>query len=145
MSDSGEILKKADALLGRYGRSARPELQEFPVLTEVIELHASAVPSVSPPAIGEDNDAVSRSVDPAHLRELETRIGDEVHQVVASALAQVLGEPLRERLEVHLNAAVDTVSAQVRSDLEAMVQAAVAEAIARLMDEKGEGVSPSKS
>jgi len=130
MSDPDEVLKKADALLERYGRGARTEAEEeFPVLTEVVDEPPAAQRSEPAQASNESPDPQERQ------REIEARILQQVQQAVSEQLGDMLGEPLRERLEACLNSALETAAAQIRNDVESMVQAAVAQAIERLRDE----------
>ena len=133
MSDSGEVLKKADALLSRYGRGTPPEAEDdFPVLTEIVEPGGLADASLPP----QPREAVRISGFTEEQRqELAIRITEQVHQAIASRLSEVLAEPLRERLIVCLCAAVDSAAAQIRDDVETMVQAAVVQAIERVRDE----------
>ncbi len=115
MSDRDEVLKKADALLGRYGLGTRKGDEEFPVLTDIVD--------------------AQRPQAPVDLREIEARILREVQQAVSEQLGDVLGEPLRERLQAILLGALDAAVEQIRNDVESMVQAAVEQAIKRLRDE----------
>ncbi len=130
MSDPDEILRKADALLERYGRGARIEAEEeFPVLTEVVEgkpavqVCTTALPHLESPELQE------------RQRRLEARILQQVQQAVSEQLGDMLGDPLRHRLEACLNGALETALGQIRNDVESMVQAAVAQAMERLHDE----------
>ncbi len=127
MSERDEVLKKADALLGRYGRGARKAEDEFPVLTEVVDepptADAAARPVGSPDKVHEGR------------RQLEERILREVERAVSEQLGDVLGEPLRERLQASLQRALDAAAEQIRNDMESMVHAAVEQAIKRLRDE----------
>jgi hypothetical protein len=127
MSDSSEVLKKADALLGRYGRGTRAAAEpDFPVLTEIVE-PGRAITSAEPQVPG------TAEPSPDDRSELASRIAEELRTAIAVGLADTLGEPLRERLEAYLHAAVEAVSGQIQHDLEDMVQDAVAEAVERVL------------
>jgi DNA-binding transcriptional MocR family regulator len=140
MSDSGELLKKADALLGRYRGGARGPDSDFPVLTEVVEPQQGSAPPQ--PAHGKEDASPSPVIPAAQLRELEARVIRQVKQRVESYLASELDQPLRERLDVYLSAAHEAVAGQMRVDLESMVQTAVSEAIAQALADLREAAPP---
>jgi predicted transcriptional regulator len=123
MSDSDDLLGKADAFLKRYRASGTSAREDVPVLTEVIAETAaqSAQSSLGRPAqVGPTR---------AELRELEQRLKQSILDAIGPYVANILEEPLRARLEAHLQRTLDTLSSQVRADIETLIREAVARAV----------------
>ena len=122
MSDSDDLLGKADAFLKRYRASGTSAREDVPVLTEVIaDPSQSAQPSLGRPAqVGPTR---------ADLQELEQKLKDSILDAIGPYVANILEEPLRVRLEAHLQVALATLSSQVRADIEALIREAVARAV----------------
>ncbi len=95
MSDSDDLLGKADAFLKRYRASGASAREDVPVLTEVIE---SAARSLQPP-LGRPTQV---GPTPAELQELERRLKESILDAIGPYVANILEEPLRARLEAHL-------------------------------------------
>jgi hypothetical protein len=123
MSDSDDLLGKADAFLKRYRASGTSAREDVPVLTEVIaELAAqSARPSLGQPA----QPGPTR----AEIQELEQRLRESILDAIGPYVANILEEPLRARLEAHLQHALATLSSQVKADIETLIREAVARAV----------------
>ena len=123
MSESDDLLGKADAFLKRYHPSGALARDDVPVLTEVIaERPAGPAPSSSgAPTQG--------SPTKSDLQELEQRLKQSVLEAVGPYIANSLEEPLRVRLEAHLQHTLAALSAQVKADIETLIRDAVARAI----------------
>ncbi len=122
MSDSDDLLGKADAFLKRYRASGASAREDVPVLTEVIE---SAARSLQPP-LGRPTQV---GPTPAELQELEQRLKESILDAIGPYVANILEEPLRVRLEAHLQRTLATLSSQVRADIETLIREAVARAV----------------
>jgi hypothetical protein len=123
MSDSDDLLGKADAFLKRYRASGTSAREDVPVLTEVIAESAAqpAQPSLGRPAqVGPTR---------AELQELEQRLKESILDAIGPYVANILEEPLRARLEAHLQGALSTLSSQVKADIETLIREAVARAV----------------
>jgi hypothetical protein len=119
MSDSDDLLGKADAFLKRYRASGTSAAEDVPVLTEVIA--ESAQPSLGQPAqVGPTR---------AELQELEQRLKQSILDAIGPYLANVLEEPLRARLEAHLQRTLTLLTSQVKADVETLIREAVARAV----------------
>lgn len=119
MSDSDDLLGKADAFLQRYRPAAKSE--EIPVLTEVVSdsgapPRAAGGPATEPPP---------RST----LEELEQRLRKNVLDALGPNVVKSLEEPLRAMIEERLRRALGAVADQVKADVEALVRDAVARAV----------------
>ena len=123
MSDSDDLLGKADAFLKRYHPSGTAAQGEVPVLTEII-----AEPGVAPaqPSAGT---AAPRGPTGSELPELEQRLKQSILDAIGPHIAKFVEEPLRARLDAHLQRALTALSAQVKADIEAMIRDAVARAV----------------
>ena len=123
MSDSDDLLGKADAFLKRYHPSGTAAQGEVPVLTEII-----AEPGVAPaqPSAGT---AAPRSPTGSELPELEQRLKQSILDAIGPHIAKFVEEPLRARLDAHLQRALTALSAQVKTDIEALIRDAVARAV----------------
>jgi len=123
MSDSDDLLGKADAFLKRYHPSGTAAQGDVPVLTEII-----AEPGVAPahPSTGT---AAPRGPTGSELPELEQRLKQSILDAIGPHIAKFVEEPLRARLDAHLQRALTALSAQVKADIEAMIRDAVARAV----------------
>lgn len=123
MSESDDLLEKADAFLKRYRPSGTPAREDVPVLTEVIaDADAKpATPSSGAPTPG--NPAK------AELNELEQRLRQSILNALSAQIASSLEEALRVRLEDHLQRKLADLSTQIKADLEVQVRDAVKRAV----------------
>lgn len=123
MSESDDLLEKADAFLKRYRPSGTPAREDVPVLTEVIaDTDATpAMPSSGAPTPG--NPAK------AELNELEQRLRQSILNALSAQIASSLEEALRLRLEEHLQRKLADLSTQIKADLEVQVRDAVKRAV----------------
>ena len=123
MSDSDDLLGKADAFLKRYHPSGTAAQGDVPVLTEVI-----AEPGATP-AHPSSGAALQRGTAGSELPELERRLKQGILDAIGPHIAKFVEEPLRARLDAHLQRALTALSAQVKADIEAMIRDAVARAV----------------
>ena len=123
MSESDDLLDKADAFLKRYRPSGTPAREDVPVLTEVIaDTDAKAAPPSSDgPTAG--NPAK------AELNDLEQRLRQSILNALSAQIASSLEEALRLRLEDHLQRKLADLSTQIKADLELRVRDAVKRAV----------------
>jgi len=123
MSESDDLLEKADAFLKRYRPSGTSARDDVPVLTEVIaEADAKPAPSTSsPPAPG--------GATKAELNELEQKLKQSILDAIGPYIANSLEEMLRVRLEAHLQQKITDLSARVKADLEALIRDATKRAV----------------
>ena len=124
MSDSDDLLGKADAFLKRYHPSPVPASDDIPVLTEIVPA-AAGRPSSEPSA---DKSHGGGLKDPA-LREIEQRLRQRVIEAIQPYVANFLDESLRARLEDHLRRSLAALTDQVRADIETLMHDAVAKAV----------------
>jgi len=122
MSDTDDLLGKADAFLKRYRASGASAREDVPVLTEVIESAAQAAQA----SLGRSGQAGPTR---AELDELEQRLKESILDAIGPYVANILEEPLRARLEAHLQRTLATLSSQVRADIETLIREAVARAV----------------
>jgi hypothetical protein len=122
MSDSDDLLGKADAFLKRYHPSSAAAEGEVPVLTEVIE--SSAIPVQ--PSPGTPGQGTSTNIE---LLELEHRLKQSILDAIGPHIAKFVEEPLRARIDAHLQRAMTALSAQVKTDIERLIREAVARAV----------------
>ncbi|HYQ94135.1 MAG TPA: hypothetical protein VEP70_04815 [Burkholderiales bacterium] len=123
MSDSDDLLGKADAFLKRYHPSGTAAQGDVPVLTEII-----AEPGATP-AHPSSGAALQRGTAGSELPELERRLKQGILDAIGPHIAKFVEEPLRARLDAHLQHALTALSAQVKTDIEAMIRDAVARAV----------------
>ena len=123
MSDSDDLLGKADAFLKRYHPSGTGAQGDVPVLTEII-----AEPAATP-AHPLSGTPAQRGSTGGELLELEQRLKQSILDAIGPHIAKFVEEPLRARLDAHLQHALTSLSAQVKSDIEAMIRDAVARAV----------------
>ena len=123
MSDSDDLLGKADAFLKRYHPSGTAAQGDVPVLTEII-----AEPGATP-AHPSSGAALQRGTAGSELPELERRLKQGILDAIGPHIAKFVEEPLRARLDAHLQHALPALSAQVKTDIEAMIRDAVARAV----------------
>jgi hypothetical protein len=121
MSESDDLLDKADAFLKRYRPSGTPTREDVPVLTEVIG-DTDAIPASLPS--GAPNPSAK-----AELSELEQGLRQSVLSVLGPQIASSLEEPLRVRLEEHLQRKIADLSAQIKADLEKQIRDTVKRAV----------------
>jgi hypothetical protein len=123
MSDSDDLLGKADAFLKRFHPSAAAAQGDIPVLTEVVAEPAAtpANPSSVTPAQGGSTGS--------DLLELEQRLKQSILDAIGPHIAKFVEEPLRARLDSHLQRALTALSAQVKTDIETLIREAVARAV----------------
>jgi hypothetical protein len=122
MSDSDELLGKADAFLKRYHPSGAAAQGDVPVLTEVIA-EPTATPAQPP------GTPAPRSSTGNELLELEQRLKESILDAIGPHIAKFVEEPLRARLDAHLQRALAALSAQVKTDIESLIRDAVARAV----------------
>ena len=122
MSDSDDLLGKADAFLKRY-RPSGTARSDVPVLTEIIA-EAAATPAHPP-----SGTAAQRASTGSDLLELEQRLKQSILDAIGPHIAKFVEEPLRARLDAHLQSALTALSAQVKTDIETMIRDAVARAV----------------
>lgn len=123
MSDSDDLLGKADAFLKRYHPSGAAAQGDVPVLTEVVAEPAAATarPSSGTPAqVGSIG---------SELPELEQRLKQSILDAIGPHIAKFVEEPLRARLDAHLQRTLTALSAQVKTDIETLIRDAVARAV----------------
>lgn len=121
MSNSDDLLGKADALLQRYRPTGKAAAEEIPVLTEVVaesgaRPRAAGGPATEPPP-------------KSTLDELEQRLRKSVLDALGPNVVSSLEEPLRTMIEERLRRALGAVADQVRADVEALVRDAVTRAV----------------
>ena len=123
MSDSDDLLGKADAFLKRYRASGTSAREDVPVLTEVI---AESAAQPAQPSLGRPAQVGPTRVE---LQELEQRLKQSILDAIGPYVANSLEEPLRARLEAHLQRALATLNSQVKADIETLIREAVARAV----------------
>jgi len=123
MSDSDDLLGKADAFLKRYHPPGTAAQGDVPVLTEII-----AEPGATP-AHSSSGAPAQRASTGSELPELEQRLKQSILDAIGPHIAKFVEEPLRARLDAHLQRALTALSAQVKTDIEAMIRDAVARAV----------------
>ncbi|HEY7675408.1 MAG TPA: hypothetical protein VH867_09355 [Burkholderiales bacterium] len=121
MSDSKDLVEKADAFLKRYHPAPTSAREDVPVLTEVV---AEATPS-PPPAGSTASTAPAKT----QLTDLEQKLRQSLLDAIAPRVASILEEPLRIRVEAHLKRALPALADQIKLDIEALVRDAVARAV----------------
>ena len=123
MSDTDDLLGKADAFLKRYHPSGAAAQGDVPVLTEVVAEPAAAPahPSSGTPAQGSSTGG--------ELLELEQRLKQSILDAIGPHIAKFVEEPLRARPDTHLQRALTALSAQVKTDIETLIRDAVARAV----------------
>ena len=119
MSESDDLLGKADAFLKRYHPTGHSPRDDVPVLTEV----------VSDPNPRTEPGGPAEGLHGAELRELEQRLKQSVLNAIGPHIAKILEEPLRVRLEAHLQRLLAAFSVQLKSELETLIRDAVARAV----------------
>lgn len=142
MSDSSDLLKKADALLGRY-RGGHKDVGEpdFPVLTDVVEEPGADPGKLFPPLPSLDPiSAPFAAITEAELREVERRIIEQIHRSIDPYIENFLKELLRERLDEYLGRALLMLTEQIRAEFGATVREAVVQAVDRALADKREPV-----
>ena len=123
MSESDDLLEKADAFLKRYRPSGTSARDDVPVLTEII---AEAATKPAPLSSGP---SAPGGATQAELKELEQKLKQSILDTIGPYIASSLEEPLRIRLEAHLQRTFADLSAQVKADLEALIREAAKRAV----------------
>jgi hypothetical protein len=123
MSDSDDLLGKADAFLKRYHPSGATAQGDVPVLTEVIA-ESPAIPVK--PKLGTPAQDVSTKTE---LLALEQRLKQSILDAIGPHIAKFVEEPLQARIDAHLQRAMTALSAQVKTDIERLIREAVARAV----------------
>jgi len=123
MSDSDDLLGKADAFLKRHHPSGTAAQGDVPVLTEII------AESAATPAHPSSGTPTRRGSTASELLELEQRLKQSILDAIGPHIEKFVEEPLRERLDAHLQRALTALSAQVKTDIETMIRDAVARAV----------------
>jgi hypothetical protein len=118
MSDSDDLLGKADAFLKRYHPSGAAQ-GDVPVLTEVIA-ESPAIP------LGTAVQDVSSKTE---LLELEQRLKQSILDAIGPHIAKFVEEPLQVRIDAQLQRAMTALSVQVKADIERLIREAVARAV----------------
>ena len=123
MSDSDDLLGKADVFLKRYHPSGAAAQGDVPVLTEVVAEPAvtTARPSPGTPAQGGSIGS--------ELPDLEQRLKQIILDAIGPHIAKFVEEPLRARLDAHLQRTLTALSAQVKTDIETLIRDAVTRAV----------------
>jgi hypothetical protein len=121
MSDPEDnLLGKADAFLKRYRSSAKPGIDEVPVLTEVVA--DPAAPSLRSATSSADATGTE-------LEAMEKRLRQSLLDAVGPYLTDFLEEPLRARIEDHLRRTLAGLAEQIKADIDTLVRDAVARAV----------------
>ena len=123
MSESDDLLDKADAFLKRYRPSGTPAREDVPVLTEVI-VDTDAIPA-PPPSDGPTAGSPAK----AELNDLEQRLRQSILNALSAQIASSLEEALRLRLEDHFQRKLADLSAQIKADLEKQIRDTVKRAV----------------
>lgn len=122
MSESDDLLEKADAFLKRY-RPGTPAPEDVPVLTEVIpDKDARPVP----PSVGM---AAPGTPTRAELNDLEQRLRRDILSALSAEIASSIEGLLRARLEEYVQRKLAELSTQFRTDLEKQIRDAVKRAV----------------
>src|SRR5260221_5521689 len=123
MSDSDDLLGKADAFLKRYHPSGAAAQGDVPVLTEVVAEPAAttARPSSGTPAQGGSIGS--------ELPELEQRLKQSILDAIGPHIAKFVEEPLRARLDSHLQRTLTGLRAPVENHLQTLIRHAVGRSV----------------
>jgi hypothetical protein len=122
VSDSDDILGKADAFLKRYHPSSASGRDDVPVLTEVIA-EPSAAPAQPPDTPAQGGPARTEMLD------LERRLKQSILDAISLHLTKSVEDKLRTRLDAHLQHALTALNTQVKADIEPLIREAVARAV----------------
>jgi len=161
MTDSDELLAKADALLARWrtGSAAHRPPEDYPVLTDVVDVpqtasetpvSASESPGTAP---AEVYDASDWAVPPAAIDEaggheapgepertaqdaaaLEERLRARVLEAIEPHIGTFLEEPLRLRLDDLARRLAADLAQDARNDILNFLREAVRQAVARELE-----------
>jgi hypothetical protein len=120
VSDSKDLLGKADAFLKRYRPSSKSAPDDVPVLTEVVA-EPTTQSSASVGAAG--------NLAKPNLQELEQRLRQSLLDAIGPFVANFLEERLRAHLDAHLQRVLPTLADQIKTDVEILVSDAVTRAV----------------
>jgi len=120
VSDSDDVVRKADAFLSRYRPSALPAQDDFPVLTEAVSSISTATPV--------DAHAAARLTE-TELQEIGQQLRQQLRDAIGPYIENFIEESLRVRLESHLQRAFVSFTDQVRADVEALVQESIGKTV----------------
>ena len=140
MTDSDELLSKADALLARWRSGAvvpRPPA-DYPVLTEVIRASAADASLAAIEVADELPHLPPLEESPApadqSMRALEERVRLRVLEAIEPLVGAFLEEPLRLRIEELARRLATTIAQEARNDILTLVGDAVRRAVARELE-----------
>jgi len=140
MTDSDELLSKADALLARWRSGAvvpRPPA-DYPVLTEVIRASAADAALAAIEAADELPHLTPLEEPPAPadagVQALEERVRLRVLEAIEPLVGTFLEEPLRLRIEELARRLAATIARDARNDILTLVRDAVRRAVARELE-----------
>ena len=131
MTDSDELLSKADALLARWRSGAvvpRPPA-DYPLLTEVVKVLEAADELPHPPPLG-----ASPTPADADTVALEERVRLRVLEAIEPFIRASLDETLRLRMEELARRLAVNIARDARNDILTLVRVAVQSAVARELD-----------
>jgi len=121
MSDSKDLVEKADAFFKRYHPNPTSAREDVPVLTEIVTEPQSGLPPAG--------SATSATPAKTPLTDLEHKLRQSLLDAIAPRVANILEEPLRIRVEAHLKRALPALADQIKLDIEALVRDAVTRAV----------------
>jgi len=132
VSDSRELLEKADALLGRYRQNGGGD-SDIPVLTEIVEYsvlrHEARTERPAAQVEADVGRPGALHPSPDDLERLEMEISRRVLASLRAELASALEEPLRVTLEDHFHRALTALASQLTLDIETLLREAVVRAV----------------
>jgi hypothetical protein len=148
MTDSDELISKADALLARWRSGAavpRPPA-DYPVLTEVIA--ASAAVAGASLAMTADELLRPLEASPAYVdagtQALEERVRLRVLDAIEPYIGALIEEPLRLRMEELSRNLATTIARDARDNIVALVRDAVRSAVAHELQSRRDEQSGSR-
>jgi hypothetical protein len=140
MTDSDELISKADALLARWrsGAAAPRPPADYPVLTEVIAASAAA----ADPAFARAADELPRRSESspacvdAGVQALEERVRLRVLDAIEPYVGAFIEETLRLRIEELARNLATAVARDARDDIVELVRNAVRSAVAHELESR---------
>jgi hypothetical protein len=128
MSDGNELLGKADALLARLRSSTD---SEFPVLTEIVEVHEHAPPPAGPLSVGQSAPR-NTPIDLDDLcNRLKARLLEEFEPATMRWIEESLLSNMRAAIEISLSKHVEKVAREAEAALYARIERTIDEVIER--------------